>query len=575
VGVTQVRINMNKFKQESGLFVRKKECPKCTSEGRDRKGDNFAIYKQEDGSYDGTCFSCGFYSRCDSGGSLSSSHDEHDTIEVQTLKPTDNIEQMPSITLLDRNIKQDVTSFYGVKSEVVDGKEIARYYPVTKSGKRTGYKKRILPKDFGAVGDTRDCDMFGQSKFASGGRLLIITEGEEDALATYRICAYKSPKKTGYPTVSIPTGINNAVKTIKKHLEWVESFDKVVFAFDQEEDALAIAKECASLLEPGKGHVARFSEKDASAMCTSSPGKFTELYNAIWQAEKITPDGLVTSSSTWDAWKNRNNYQSVPLPTEWGLDKILGGIRIGGLYTVGAGTGVGKSTLFKILQLNLWRKTDDNIGVIALEEPLCDSIGMLMGLYLNKRIHIEESVVSEEEELRAWTTLFGDDRFIFEQAFGALNDDAMIRKIRFMVNGQGCRYIFLDHLTALTDMYGDGKGSKVEQTARLVAKLKNLTQELDCAIIMISHLRKRGDDARSYEEGAVPGLDSLYGAAAIKQYSDAVISIARDQRTDPSVTTYHVLKNRLSGRLGKGNLLVYNYTTGWMEEGVMEGDNVL
>lgn len=553
------------FKQEAGMFVLKTACPSCRKEGRDNSGNNFAVYKQKDGSYDGTCFSCSFYSKCNSSGDINGDDKQCETIEVKILQPTNNVNSMPSITLLDRNIKQDVTEFYGVKSEVVDGKEIARYYPVTRKGKKTGYKKRTLPKDFSATGDTKDSDMFGQSKFSSGGRLLIITEGEEDTLAAYRICAYKSPKKIGYATVSIPTGINNAVKTVKKHLEWIESFDKVVFCFDQEEAALEIANECAGLLEPGKGHIARFSENDASAMCMAK--KFTEFYNAIWQAEKITPDGLITSSSTWDAWKERNNYQSVSLPEEWGLDKVLGGIRIGGLYTIGAGTGVGKSTLFKILQLNLWRKTEDNIGVIALEEPLCDSIGMLMGLYLNKRIHIEEGLVTEQEERKAWEALFSDDRFVFEQAFGALDDDAMVRKIRFMVNGQGCKYIFLDHLTALTDMYGDGKGSKVEQTARLVAKLKSLTQELDCAIIMISHLRKRGDDAKSYEQGAVPGLDSLYGAAAIKQYSDAVISISRDQREEGGgATQYHVLKNRLSGHLGAGNKMVYNFTTGWMEK---------
>jgi replicative DNA helicase len=139
-------------------------------------------------------------------------------------------------------------------------------------------------------------------------------------------------------------------------------------------------------------------------------------------------------------------------------------------------------------------------------------------------------------------------------------------KYVYVVRVQGCKYIFIDHLTILTDMFGDGKGSKIEQTAKLVAGIKNLTQELDCAIIAVSHVRKRGEDNKGYEEGAVPSLDSLYGAAAIKQYSDAVISIARDQREEPSITTYHVLKNRLSGKLGAGNPLTYNYNTGWLEE---------
>jgi twinkle protein len=550
-----------KIKQEkkSGKHIGHFACPSCQDAGKDKKGNNMSVYELEDGEHDGYCWSCESYYNSqdiDDLGLVTSTPKPVEKKVNQSITMTDIQSTGPKALKL-RHIGLDTVKKYGVRS--IDDKT---FYPRFTEGNLTGYKQRNINKTFGEVGDMSTSEFWGQQLF-NGGRLLIITEGEEDAMSAYQMTANESPKKTGYAAVSVPNGAKSLKKTVLANYEWLVKFEKIIFAMDQEPDVLKSVKEVCGLLPPKQAFIASFDEKDANDMLKA--GKSYDFYKSVWNANEYTPEGIILSSSTWDAWKNRDNYDSVPLPNEWGLNEITKGIRLGGLYTIGAGTGVGKTTMLKILQLHLWNHTDHGVGIIALEEPLCDSVGALMGLHMKKVLNVDASNVSEADQKKAWKELFSEDRFVFEQGFGALTEDELYDKIRYMVRVKGCKYIFIDHLTILTDMFGDGKGSKIEQTARLVAGIKNLTQELDCAIIQVSHVRKRDDKSMSYEEGAIPGLDSLYGAAAIKQYSDAVITISRDQREEPSITTYHVIKNRLSGRLGAGYPLTYNYNTGWLE----------
>jgi twinkle protein len=584
-GGVGVGVKTRRVQRTSGKIIKSIACPACVEVGRDSTGDHLKVYEQEDGSVDSHCHACGanygkrLTEEIESGGIVSTvvRSAVNDTEMIMTPVPTGvrkpltitDILQMKTLAVDERRLDKSSMVFYGVKSGTAKGKEVLRFYPRTTNGKITGYKCRKLPKEFnpakGArpVGETKTDEFFGQHLF-NPSRVLIITAGEEDAIAAWQATKMFGKKGSGYASVSAPDGSKSLEKTILSQMAWVAQFERVIFAVDQEDDKdLAYANECCQLLAPGQGHIAKFSENDPCDMLKAGKGK--ELYNAIWDAEKWTPEGVVLSGTTWDTWINRDNYESVPLPVFMGLNDILRGLRIGGLYTIGAGTGVGKTTLLKHLQYHLWDTTEDGIGVIALEEPLCDSIGLLMSLHLRARLQIDNTI-SEANQKKAWGELFQDNRFSFEQGFGAMTDEDLFTKIRFMVRAQNCRYIFLDHLTLLADMFGDGSGSKIEQTARLVAKIKNLTQELNCAIIMVSHVRKTGEGVKSYEDGGVPNLDALYGSAQIKQYSDAVLVLSRKPHDGDYKVYIHVLKNRLTGRLGKSNPMVYNQQTGWLEK---------
>lgn len=529
-------------------------CPKCPS------SDAVSYYEKPDGTIDGYCFSC-----------KSLIIDEEDELQVKTYKKVkevnhmlkiQEVKQLSSLGIIDRRISKDTCDFYGVKSLYNEnGEEIERYYPVYKQRQLVGYKKRVLPKDFtkGRVGDTSGTiELFGQHLFKSG-KIVIVTAGEEDAMAAYEITKYKSSVGRGIASVSLPNGCS--ASSLKDNLQWFEGFEKVIFAVDQEEEKdLKDAEEFCKLLPPGKGFIARFSENDVSDMCRT--GKFTEFYSSLFQAKEYTPSGIIRAEDTWDIWMERDNYEAIPFPPGWGLGRYGDILRLGALITIGAGTGQGKTTLFKELEYHVFNSTKYNIGIIHLEEPTCDTVGGLMSIHLNRRLHLSKDV-PEEVQKEAWKHLFDNNRFMLDQAFGHLDADGLANKIRYMAHAGGCKFIFVDHLSALTSMYGtDGGGSKNEKTEKLVVTLQMLTQELGICIVLASHVRKRSDESKSYENGAVPCLDSLYGSSSVKNYSDAVIVIQRDQRQSDGPVQYHVIKNRLAGELGPGAELKFNLETG-------------
>ena len=546
-----------KVEKKNGVWIKHAPCPACRALGRDRAGDNLQIYEQEDGTYDATCMACHtYYDDFDVGGSddTSRSYRGEGLVEVKDLQ---------SIELVDRALKLSHTQFYGVKSKVVNGVETERYYPVTKKGVVTGYKKRTLPKTFGGnVGDCKgDIELFGQYRFREGGKILIITAGEEDAMSAYRITEYKSPRSRGYASVSLPNGAGD-VKAIKNNLEWINTFEKVVFAVDQEELDLQKAQEYCDLLEPGKGHVATFSLNDANEMCKA--GLFTEFYQSVWDAKKHMPSGIVEGQDVWLEYKKKDDYTTVPFPKEWGLDDINYGLYYPSLFVLTAGTGVGKSTILKHLQYHVFENTNLNMGIISMEEPMHLCAGILMGLNVKKRITLPDVKISEQEERNACKELFEGGRFVFCDNTGIRTPEDLYSKIRFMANARDCKIIFLDHLTAIVNKFS-GMGSKNDYTEQVVNNLNDLCQELGVCIVLVSHVRKTsGDSDGTYETGKVPSEDSIFGSSSIKQYSYATLAVSRDKGAENSPMFIHILKDRLSGRTGKSSPLFYNGETGWL-----------
>ena len=101
-----------------------------------------------------------------------------------------------------------------------------------------------------------------------------------------------------------------------------------------------------------------------------------------------------------------------------------------------------------------------------------------------------------------------------------------------------------------------------------MTKLRTLVQETDCALIIVSHLKR--PDGKGHEEGAVTSLSQLRGSGSIAQLSDMVIGLERDaQNDDPEVrntTKVRVLKNRFAGLTGPCCNLQYNQDTGRLVE---------
>ena len=417
----------------------------------------------------------------------------------------------------------------------------------------TGQKVRKADKTFFWTG-TKSNKFWGQHKW-KGGRRLVVTEGEIDALTVSQLGECK------WPTVSVPNGAQSAKNIFKKNIEWLEKFDQVVICFDQDDEGQKAAEECAVLLSPGKVFVVSLPLKDANEMLME--GRVDELTSALWEANPWRPDGIVGVDEVWENYLRTEIEDSYQYPFN-GLNEKLRGIRKQEIVCITAGAGQGKSQVAKEIAFHLIQNSL-KVGYVALEESNLKTLIGLLSLHLNTPYHLNK-ITSEDKDKMEWAIkdLHLPDKLHFYDHWGSLDEDNLMARLRFLAKGFDCDFIVLDHISIVVS--GLDTNDERRTIDVLMTKLRSFVQETQVGLIIISHLKKPFG-AKGYEEGAQTSLNSLRGSASIAQISDNVFGLERDQQgEDPDLVTVRVLKNRLSGETGVACHLRYNRDTGRLKE---------
>ena len=433
---------------------------------------------------------------------------------------------------------------------------LAPYYS---NGELVDIKSRNKDKQFAIAGDGAQLPFFGQQLQNKGKRLFIV-EGEIDALSLSQALGNK------WPVVSVPQGAQSAPKAVRRELEWLQNFDEVVFCLDQDKPGQQAANACAEILEPGRAFIAHLPLKDANEMLTQ--GRVKELVSAVWQAPQYRPDGIIAAKDLWEVVSRQEAAPAVDYPFK-GLNAKTRGMRAGELVTVTAGSGIGKSAFVRECAHHLI-KQGERVGYIALEESVKRTALGLIGIELNKLLHIDGSEVKETELRRAFNGLFGDSRVYLYDSFGSTAVDNIINKIRYLAKGLECSWIVLDHISILLsglDIVDERKAIDVCMT-----RLRTLVEETGIGMLLVSHLR-RPEGNKGFEDGLQVSLNALRGSHSIGQLSDIVLGLERDQQgEDRNLTTVRVVKNRFTGETGEACSLRYDNETGRLQEDFFNDD---
>jgi len=521
-------------------FVNHEPCPDCGSK------DNLARYS--DGH--GYCFGCGRYessTNVDKCGGIAPTPMNSRLIEAE---PT---------PLNKRRISQETCRLFGYGTSELNGEPVQVATYCDEGGLPVAQKIRFKSKDFRILGHSDQMLLYGRHLWKSTGRMVVVTEGEIDAMSVSQCQGNK------WPVVSLPNGAHSAVKAIKKNLDWLEGFDSVVLMFDMDPAGQNAAQECAMLLSPGKAKIARLPEKDPNDMLVK--GQTKEIIDAIWQAKVFRPDGIVAGNELWESISSPPESEAC-IDYPWsGLNDKTYGLRQRELVVLCSGSGIGKSSVCR--ELAHWLITNgQTIGYIALEESVRRTALGLMGIHLNRPLHIEMATGSTEipaADLKsAFESTVGSGRVFLYDHFGSMDSDNLLSRIRYMVRALGCDWIFLDHLSIVVSGLGDGDERRLIDNT--MTALRSLVEELGCGLILVSHLKR--PEGRGHEEGAQTSLAQLRGSAAIGQLSDIVIGLERDQQDaeDCDKMRVRVLKNRFSGDTGSACVLTYDKDTGRLGE---------
>src|SRR6056300_387805 len=526
------------------IVTRNQPCESCGS------SDAKQIY--EDGS--AHCFSCkkNFFAP----------KEEHMEKPIQSKDWSDKLEEVkneyPISGFKERGIYKQVTEHYQVKvSYNLDGD--AHYYPYYKSDILSGYKVRKLPKDFTSIGTVRG-GLFGQQLY-SGGKRLVICEGEIDAMSVQS--AWFKKYRTFYPVVSLRSA--SSVKDLIDAREWIRNFDEVVLWFDNDDAGQTAVKEACRIIGVDKVKIAKSSEKDANELWIKDPDK---VLKTIYDAVTDTPAGILTKDELWNQLEKYNEIESVPYPDFMeGLNDKLKGMRFGEITLWTSGTGSGKSTLLREIAVHLLETVEDKIGIISLEESPAETARKMAGMAINRNPANEEIPI---EDLKVgFDNVFGNDRVMVLDHRGSISDGSIMDFLEYMCLN-GCKYLFVDHITILASEGAEGLTGN-EAIDKIMNDLIRLVKKHNVWIGLISHLRKTDNKGRSFEEGKLPSMDDIRGSGSIKQISMDIIAFARNSGADSveerNVIQTKVLKCRFTGLTGPSGTFNYDFDTGRLAKG--------
>ena len=271
------------------------ECPSCESS----RG-----YGIDDGGY-GRCFKCGHTAKENNTDSRVIPMPQRASHTELPMKPQTLIYR----DLKDRKIGVQVCEKYGVGFR---GEDLV--FPIG-----TAAKVRIKnEKNFTIEGQWKDNpQLFGQERFNSGGKYVLVTEGEIDALAAYQMLG---TDKYPVATVSVRNGAQSALKDCKANYDWLDTFHNVIFCFDNDKAGLEAQAQCAELFShKAKCMVAVNGLKDAGDYLVDN--RSSEFVNNFWRAERWTPDGIVAGASLYESVMKPIEKSDVDYPFE-GLNKL-------------------------------------------------------------------------------------------------------------------------------------------------------------------------------------------------------------------------------------------------------------
>ena len=529
--------------EQQGTFIQHEACPECGSK------DNLARYS----TGQGYCFGCSYWEAPTGEGRVEAKITTEVTSKMELF--TGN-----SGAIVDRGINSDVVKKYGVTLQYGEDGLIKKHcYPYHNvDGEHLGNKIRTVDsKEFIYNGSSKDVGLFGENVFKGGGKYITVCEGELDAMSVHQMFGNK------YASVSLRTGSKGAKNDIKRSLEYLESFDAVVLCFDTDVAGKEAIRSVVDLFSPNKVKVCDLPLKDANEMLLA--GNIASFTRAWWDAKSYRPDGIVASEETWDILTEEIRVESVPYP--WlGINELTYGFRTGELVTITSGAGMGKSQMVRELEHYLLNATEDNIGVLALEESVKNTTLGVMSIEANKPLHLDLDNTDDEELRGYWEATMGKGRMFMYDHFGSTSEDNLLSKVRYLAKGLDCKWIVLDHLSiVVSDQEVQDERKAIDS---IMTKLRQLVQETGIGLFLVSHLRR--PMGKGHEEGGQISLSELRGSASIAQLSDMVIGLERNQQADDprvrNTTIVRVLKNRFSGLTGPACSLHYDKLTGRMKE---------
>lgn len=521
-------------------------------------------------------------------------------VPKETLK---DVESYKAVDIPDRGIRKETLERFGVKVAVSqeDGKTpIAVYFPShNQKGIVVGYKKQDLTLNkeekyhwstLGVVNIKNK--MFGQNVSESIQRKrsnLTCTEGEWDALSIFQaqVDQVKGTKFEGMEpsVVSIPMGTANAVESVIHNKEFVESYPTLTIMFDSDEATPAEKqKGIMKGLEARHAVAGALSGNGQTLMTVTPPPAYKDASDMLqdeksddlaklvqFEKRPYSPEMVVGASSITFPEFIKPREAGVFVDCFPDLMKKLNGFRMKELTMLLAPSNTGKTTVMSVLA-HKFMQAGHKIGMIFLEEGNKETLQRIVAAELRvnylKFMRDPTSVASMEDIKRVYDDITSNDRLFMLNHFGSIPVADLLTKIKHMVLAEGCRYILLDHISAVISGLASDNERKDLDVA--MTHLAAFCAANDVHLVVVSHINRsdsqqflppKGKEGESFWVNV--RKESARGSAALEQFSWNIVAL--EPEINPNFTRgrvrLKVLKTRFGDSLGIADVFTLDNET--------------
>lgn len=403
----------------------------------------------------------------------------------------------------ERGIKAEVAKAY--KLTPTGGTVIS--YPCIADGKCYHVKYRDLSKPkkeaFYTSKDSTPI-LFGWQAIPDDSRVVVLTEGEMDALAY--ACH-------GIPALSIPmgAGVGSKQDWIDRDWDRLERFDTIFLSMDMDDAGKLTAEYLAKRLGLHRVRIVDLPKKDANDVLLSGGN----LQEYIDKARFLDPDELRSATDFFDAvmeafYPTNAKVAGCTLPWEKTEHKFR--VRPAEVTVWQGYSGHGKSMVLSHICCDV-----ANQG----EKILIASMEMAPPSLL-KRMYQQVSALElpDEEHLRRINDWM-DGRVWIVNVRGTAKTEKLLEIARYAWKRYGVTNMVIDSLAKCGLSEDDYNGQKL-----FVEQLADFAAETGIHIHLVCHSRK-GED-----EMAAPGKHDVRGAVAITDMVDNVIGVWRNKRKE-------------------------------------------
>ncbi len=414
-----------------------------------------------------------------------------------------------------RGITKHTINAYRVGQGVL-GRDPAMVFPSMRDGqvlqaKRIGLNRNNGKKKCAVEKDCEPC-LFGWQAVPKDCRIVVITEGEIDALSWFEL---------DYPALSVPFGGGEGAKQdwIEYEYENLQRFDEIYISMDEDDQGQLAAQEIVRRLGPERCRIVHLPFKDANE-CLQNGVSSDQMLQFLTDAETLDPAELRHAGDfmeqTISAFHNQALKKGFDSPFMKHQELVDGCPRFyfreSEVTIVNGVNGHGKSEL--VGQLTLAGMRQGYRAVIASME--------LKPEILLKRLTRQASAAQKPspDYIKAVFNWYADKLFLFNLT-GTAKASKLLEIFLYANRRYGCKLFVIDSLLKCGIGEDDYNGQKL-----FVEKICDFVNETDSHVLLVTHPRKAENEATP------TGKMDVRGSGSITDLVDNVFVVWRNKNRE-------------------------------------------